>query len=98
MPAAIIFANSVAKLLHSLSDGVAVETVTDAVYGHIFYLVRYVEVGLADAQVDRILKLGGEVEDFPDAGGVDHLHSVGNHVLFPNFFLTSIIFGKPAGL
>ena len=54
----------------------------------------HVEIGLADRQVDRILHLGGQVEDLANAAGVEGPGAVGEERHESGFRVQGSVFGE----
>ena len=55
----------------ALRDGVGVLILVDGTLGGFLDRRRHREVGLADAEVDRVLEGGAQFEDLADAGSID---------------------------
>jgi len=64
----------------ALGLGVLVPPVADGLDRAVLYGFGHVEIGLADGQVDRVLQLGGQVEDLAYARGVEQTHAIGDGV------------------
>ena len=69
------------ELGDSLGGGVAVFTFADGLDGAFLEDFGDIKIGLADGEVDGVFELGGEVKDFPDAGGVDLKGALGDERL-----------------
>jgi len=83
----------------SLGGGVAIFAGADGVDGAFLKGLGNVKIGLADGEVDGVFELGGEVEDFADAGGVDVEGALGDEgvcVAGVGHGFVSSVYGEPA--
>src|SRR5262249_19812655 len=71
-------ADLVAQLGDTLGGGVAVAALVDGDVGGGLDRRGHVELGLADAEVDRVLEAAGQVEDLADSRHLDVTHAVGD--------------------
>src|SRR5690606_3377588 len=76
------------KRRNALGERVAVLVLLDRLDRAAFDRRGHGEVGLTDREIDRIIQLGGEVENAPDAGRTDTPRTItdqtlGIHISFP---------------